>query len=127
MRVIQAFNTGNAIVPAGNVRTGDLLRLAPINSVVSNIKDLQNLPIRTRAGHPSGTGDRESRTQFRSFTNFSAANKEATLSRIFAGVHFRTDLTSGQRMGSEVADFVVDNFLTPVHGRDDSDDDRWFN
>src|SRR6266536_5509494 len=36
--VIQALNTGNAIVPAGNVRTGDLLRLAPINSVVSNIK-----------------------------------------------------------------------------------------
>jgi hypothetical protein len=60
----------------------------------------------------------------RSFTNFSAANEEATLSRIFAGVHFRTDLTSGQRMGSEVADFVVDNFLTPVHGRDDSEDNR---
>jgi PAP2 superfamily len=60
----------------------------------------------------------------RSFTNFSAANKEATLSRIFAGAHFRTDLTSGDRMGSEVADFVVDNFLTPVHGRDDSEDDR---
>jgi len=60
----------------------------------------------------------------RSFTNFSAANKEATLSRIFAGVHFRTDLTSGNRMGSEVADFVVDNFLTPVHGRDDSEDNR---
>src|SRR3989441_3851239 len=48
--VIQALNTGNAIVPAGNVRTGDLLRLAPINTVVSNIKDLQNLPIRTGAG-----------------------------------------------------------------------------
>jgi multidrug efflux pump subunit AcrB len=48
--VIQALNTGNAIVPAGNVRTGDLLRLAPINSVVSNIKDLQNLPIRTGSG-----------------------------------------------------------------------------
>jgi hypothetical protein len=60
----------------------------------------------------------------RSFTNFSAANKEATLSRIFAGVHFRTDLTSGNRMGGEVADFVVDNFLTPVHGRDDSEDNR---
>jgi hypothetical protein len=60
----------------------------------------------------------------RSFTNFSAANKEATLSRIFAGVHFRTDLTSGNSMGSEVADFVVDNFLTPVHGRDDSEDNR---
>jgi hypothetical protein len=60
----------------------------------------------------------------RSFTNFSAANKEATLSRIFAGVHFRTDLTSAQRMGSEVADFVVDNFSTPVHERDDSEDNR---
>ena len=48
--VVQALNTGNAIVPAGNVRTGDLLRLAPINSVVTNIKDLQNLPIRTGAG-----------------------------------------------------------------------------
>lgn len=60
----------------------------------------------------------------RSFTNFSAVNEEATLSRIFAGVHFRTDLTSGHRMGRQVADFVVDNFLTPVHGRDDSDDNR---
>ena len=48
--VIQALNNGNTIVPAGNVRTGDLLRLAPINSVVANIKDLQNLPIRTGAG-----------------------------------------------------------------------------
>ena len=48
--VVQALNTGNTIVPAGNVRTGDLLRLAPINSVVSNIKDLQNLPIRSGAG-----------------------------------------------------------------------------
>jgi hypothetical protein len=60
----------------------------------------------------------------RSFTNFSAASHEAMLSRLFAGVHFRTDLISGQRMGREVADFVVDNFLTPIHGRDDSDDNR---
>jgi multidrug efflux pump subunit AcrB len=48
--VVQALNAGNTIVPAGNVRTGDLLRLAPINSVVTNIKDLQNLPIRTGSG-----------------------------------------------------------------------------
>jgi hypothetical protein len=51
----------------------------------------------------------------RSFDSFSEANKEATLSRIFAGVHFRSDLTAGQRLGREVADFVVDNFLTAVH------------
>ncbi len=60
----------------------------------------------------------------RSFTSFSAAAEEATLSRIFAGVHFRSDLTTGQRLGRKVADFVVDNFLTPVHGRDDSDGNR---
>jgi len=35
------------------------------------------------------------------------------MSRIFAGVHFRSDLTTGQKLGGEVADFVVDNFLTP--------------
>ena len=60
----------------------------------------------------------------RSFKSFSAANEEATLSRIFAGVHFRSDLTTGQKLGREIADFVVDNFLTPAHGGDDSDDDR---
>ena len=60
----------------------------------------------------------------RSFESFSAADEEATLSRIFAGVHFRSDLTTGQKLGREVADFVVDNFLTPAQGRDNSDDDR---
>jgi PAP2 superfamily protein len=48
----------------------------------------------------------------RSFTSFSAASEEATLSRIFAGQHFRFDLTAGHRLGREVADFVVVNFLT---------------
>src|SRR2546423_1545288 len=48
--VIQAVSAGNTIVPAGNVRVGNVLRLAPINSVVSNIKDLQDLPIRMGAG-----------------------------------------------------------------------------
>jgi hypothetical protein len=60
----------------------------------------------------------------RSFTSFSAAAEEATLSRIFAGVHFRSDLTTGERLGRQVADLVVDNFLTPVDGKDDSDNDR---
>jgi hypothetical protein len=58
----------------------------------------------------------------RSFTSFSAAAEEATLSRIFAGVHFRSDLNTGQRLGRQVADFVTDNLLTPLHERGDSDD-----
>jgi hypothetical protein len=56
----------------------------------------------------------------RSFDSFSDAAEEATLSRIFAGVHFRFDLTAGHRLGREVADFVLDHFLQPVHqGRQD--------
>jgi membrane-associated phospholipid phosphatase len=51
----------------------------------------------------------------RSFTSFSAAAEEATLSRIFAGQHFSFDLTNGQDLGNRVADFVVGNFLTPSH------------
>jgi membrane-associated phospholipid phosphatase len=54
----------------------------------------------------------------RSFASFAAAAEEATLSRIFAGQHFLFDLTTGQRLGSDVADFVVDNFLTS-RDRDD--------
>jgi hypothetical protein len=60
----------------------------------------------------------------RSFKSFSAADEEATLSRIFAGVHFRSDLTTGQRLGREIAGFVVHNFLTPARGREDSDGDE---
>jgi hypothetical protein len=60
----------------------------------------------------------------RSFTRLSAAEEEATLSRIFAGQHFRSDLIAGQRLGRNVADFVVDNFLTLRHREDESDDDK---
>jgi hypothetical protein len=41
------------------------------------------------------------------------------LSRIFAGQHFRFDEVSGEQLGRDVADFVVDHFLTPLHGQGD--------
>jgi hypothetical protein len=50
----------------------------------------------------------------RSFDGFVAIEKEASLSRIYAGQHFRSDENAGERLGSAVADFVVDNFLTRV-------------
>jgi hypothetical protein len=49
----------------------------------------------------------------RSFTSFSAAATEASLSRIYAGQHFRFDLVAGQRLGRQVADYALANFLTP--------------
>ena len=60
----------------------------------------------------------------RSFASFSAAAEEATLSRIFAGAHFRNDLTSGHRLGRDVADFVLDHVLTRRQRQDDDDDAR---
>jgi hypothetical protein len=54
----------------------------------------------------------------RSFTRFSAAAQEAGLSRIFAGQHFRFDHNAGQKLGRNVAEFVVDHALTRRHGED---------
>jgi hypothetical protein len=60
----------------------------------------------------------------RSFTSFSAAEREATLSRIFAGVHFRSDLTTGSELGEDVADFVLGHFLQPSDRDEGSERDR---
>jgi multidrug efflux pump subunit AcrB len=48
--VAKAVAAGNPILPAGNVRTGDLNRLAPMNGVVRDIRELADLPIRAGAG-----------------------------------------------------------------------------
>src|SRR5262245_27738449 len=48
--VAKAIAAGNAILPAGNVRTGDLNRLAPMNGVVRDIRELAELPIRNGPG-----------------------------------------------------------------------------
>ncbi|MBI4454832.1 MAG: efflux RND transporter permease subunit [Acidobacteria bacterium] len=48
--VVKAVATGNTILPAGNVRTGDINRLAPLNSSVTQIQELAALPIRSGAG-----------------------------------------------------------------------------
>jgi hypothetical protein len=60
----------------------------------------------------------------RSFDSFAAAAKEASFSRVFAGVHFRFDLTTGRRLGRDVASFVVQNFLTPQRREDDGETNR---
>jgi multidrug efflux pump subunit AcrB len=50
-QVVQAISAGNLLMPAGNVRTGSLLRIVTSNSVAPNITaQLDDLPIRTGAG-----------------------------------------------------------------------------
>jgi multidrug efflux pump subunit AcrB len=48
--VIRAVTTGNVIMPSGSVNVGDETRISPVNSVVTNINDLLELPIRTGTG-----------------------------------------------------------------------------
>ncbi len=60
----------------------------------------------------------------RTFDRFSAAAEEASLSRVFAGVHFRTDEVAGEQLGRRVARFVLARVLNPRHGDRDDDGDR---
>jgi multidrug efflux pump subunit AcrB len=48
--VVQAVNNGNILQPAGNVRTGSLLRIAQSDAVTPGIQALADLPIRSGAG-----------------------------------------------------------------------------
>ena len=50
----------------------------------------------------------------RSFGSFQAAANEAGLSRIFAGQHTRLDHEAGQRLGRQVADFVLDHLAADL-------------
>ena len=50
----------------------------------------------------------------RNFGSFQAAANEAGLSRIYAGQHTRIDHEAGQRLGAQVAGFVLDHLATPL-------------
>src|SRR6185503_6116181 len=55
----------------------------------------------------------ESVTYTRSFDSFGAAAAEAGRSRIYGGIHYTFDNTTGLAAGAEVADQVLDNFMRP--------------
>src|SRR5213596_2521294 len=55
--VIRAVSTGNVIIPSGSVNIGDQTRISPVNSVVTSINELLELPIRTGAGPPVSIRD----------------------------------------------------------------------
>ncbi len=49
----------------------------------------------------------------RSFESFSAAGLEASLSRIYLGIHFRYDSEEGHRLGNNIGTFTTSQFLNP--------------
>ena len=48
--IVGSINSGNVIIPSGVVRTGSLQRMAKINSVVTDIQELGDLPIKGESG-----------------------------------------------------------------------------
>jgi len=44
--VVRALTAGNTVSPSGNIRIGDLWPMVPVNSVVGDVKGLNNIPIR---------------------------------------------------------------------------------
>jgi len=45
--VVQAITKGNTISPSGNVRFGDVMPMVPVNSVVTDVRTLNDVPIRS--------------------------------------------------------------------------------
>jgi multidrug efflux pump subunit AcrB len=48
--VVQALALGNTITPSGNVRIGDFTQMVPANSIVPNVQELLEIPVRVGAG-----------------------------------------------------------------------------
>ena len=55
----------------------------------------------------------------RTFNSFDAAEREASVSRVYAGQHFRFDENAGEALGDAVADFDVDHLLHRAHENGD--------
>jgi hypothetical protein len=51
----------------------------------------------------------------RYYTSFSAAAAEANDARVYGGMHFRTSVRDGRRLGGTVADFVMANVARSFH------------
>ncbi len=53
----------------------------------------------------------------RSYDSFSQAAGENAFSRIYLGIHFHADATAGIQSGDQIADYIFQHALLPLHGR----------
>src|SRR5262249_46645224 len=49
----------------------------------------------------------------RSYTSFWDAANEQARSRVYGGIHFSFDNVAGQQIGTNVANYVMENYLEP--------------
>lgn len=48
--VVRSLSRGNVVTPSGNVRIGDFTQMVPVNSVVRDVQELLDIPVRVGAG-----------------------------------------------------------------------------
>lgn len=48
--IVRALSKGNVVTPSGNVRIGDFTEMVPSNSVVRNVQELLDIPVRVGSG-----------------------------------------------------------------------------
>jgi multidrug efflux pump subunit AcrB len=48
--VVRSLSRGNVVTPSGNVRIGDFTEMVPVNSVVRDVEELLEIPVRVGAG-----------------------------------------------------------------------------
>jgi multidrug efflux pump subunit AcrB len=48
--LVRSLSRGNVVTPSGNVRIGDFTQMVPVNSVVRNVQELLDIPVRAGAG-----------------------------------------------------------------------------
>lgn len=65
-----------------------------------------------RAGPFSGKV--EMNPAVRSFESFSEAAMEASMSRLYLGIHFRYDSEEGYALGNKIGEYAANNFLQPL-------------
>ncbi|HMB61618.1 MAG TPA: vanadium-dependent haloperoxidase [Eudoraea sp.] len=53
----------------------------------------------------------------REFNSFSQAGMEASMSRVYLGIHFRYDSEEGFNLGKKIGTYALQNFLTPVNSQ----------
>lgn len=59
----------------------------------------------------------------RTYHSFSQAAEECGVARIWVGFHFRTAVRRGFKQGEQVGRFAFKNYLKPVNGQDDDNDE----
>jgi multidrug efflux pump subunit AcrB len=48
--IVRSLAGGNVVTPSGNVRIGDFTEMVPVNSVVRNVQELLDIPVRVGSG-----------------------------------------------------------------------------